>query len=111
MSSEILSQFTYEGKSLKLYAKLYNAIRPHQKQLVNDEEFLLFCFKQFAISLTNGGFIRIQYTFDVMSTLLLKFKWGLKRESFKETMIAQNTLELCINLSNNNFEGELIKLR
>ena len=63
------------------------------------------------MSLSTGSYQRVSYTFDVLGTLLLKFKWGIKRESFKETQIAKTILDLCLELSSKNFEGELLKLR
>lgn len=47
----------------------------------------------------------------MLTTLLLKFKWGIKREYFKQTTIARNVLQLCRELSESNFDGEMLTLR
>lgn len=47
------------------------------------------------MNLTNSDFTRVSYTFEVLTTLLLKFKWGIKREYFKQTSIAKFVLQLC----------------
>lgn len=46
---------------------------------MNGEQFLTFCYREIARNLTNGDFNRSSYTFEVLTTLLLKFKWGIRR--------------------------------
>ena len=95
---------------LKINAKLFKFVQMARSD-IKEESFLTFGFNELARSLVTGDIQRVVYTFEILSTLLLKFKWGSKRENFKQTTIAKNVLNLCQSLSENNFEGEMLKLR
>lgn len=63
---------------LKINTKLFKFIQMARGD-IQEESFLTFGFNELARSLVTGDIQRVTYTFDVLSTLLLKFKWGSKR--------------------------------
>lgn len=76
--NECLNNFTYEKDMLKINAKLFKFVQMARTD-ITEESFLTFGFNELARSLVTGDIQRVTYTFDILSTLLLKFKWGSKR--------------------------------
>ena len=53
----------------------------------------------------------IGYCLDALKSLLAKLKWGLKRENFKETIIAKEMTSVCYEISQKNLGSSLLKWR
>lgn len=76
--NECLNNFSYDKDALKINSKIFKFLQMARPD-ITEEGFLTFGFGEIANNLVNGDLARVTYTFEVLSTLLLKFKWGSKR--------------------------------
>lgn len=55
--------------------------------------------------------MKIDFTFEVLSNLLVKFKWAMKRDVFKGTLIAQEMMYFCSQITDDCLTSGLLKWR